>query len=1773
MNINNYNIKNTDLKMKMMSSTRIQNFELVSKFFSKKTAFLFGKVDPLESKNLIKYLSMKHVNIFVEKIGKTTAFASLSIFVVAFFSILSGSLVAQPCPDDTEPPAFINCINRNITLGSGECATFLNPLLSATDDCTSGLVNLSANDDPETVTTGHGCMMGDAHYIQIYTPADLISYTPLSISEVTIGVGSSVNSPFVQVRIYKTDGTTNVANWEQIGSGSAILPDLVNSIYTINVLASKIQPDETFAIEIITPLTSVFGNVMGLNTSSNDVITYYYAPACGVNNLVDASSVITDYNPVFSFSGSFDPVFISKLPPTTQNYDEQFAQGVYNLGYLATDASGNSTSCLFNLVVNGPTGVISSIACNDLVNVSVDDQCLADVKADQILQGGPYGCYDNYIVEVYNQQNQPIGNLLGSQYVGQTLTVKVTGPNSNACWGMVKIEDKAPAVLECEPIYTTCKGALTPGAPLPQMITFKSDQSNIAIPASGISSKEATFNVFGLDASTITDVDVVLNIEHTSVSQLSAQIIAPDGTTVKLFTQPGGTCTGDNLMLTMNDQAMNSYALLQAACDTINVPAISGSYKPQQNLSAFNGKKPNGVWKVRVTDLTNGDGGKIVDVKIVFKQTGGVLSFPSPNPVTFTSLGGNNYLVNGIDPCGPLTMGYEDQILSNDCSSIYAQVIKRTWNAIDAYGNHSTSCDQYIYVFRNDLATLQFPPNYDGIQNNTLPCAQYGMQVPSPDVTGYPTGDFCSNVQIFPYEDQRIDICEKSYKILRKWKLLEWCSGEVLEHIQIIKVVDDQSPVLTCPANVTISADPLECTADYSPEKPIIVSECSSTITYLLSYYIPDATGTLPNDAIFITDNVVNNTTITGLYGKTFIKWIVIDNCGNRSTCTSMVTVADFVPPVAVCDQFTKVSIGSDGFAEVDAFTFDDGSHDNCALDKYEARKMTNKCTGGTTTQFREKILFCCMEVGTTIMVEFRVTDVSGNSNTCMVEIKVEDKLPPYITKCPADITLNCQADYLDLTVTGEPVFIDNCGVTSVNYLDSGSINQCGEGTITRTWTVKDAVGLSGSCVQRIRLIDNDPFDAFDIIWAPDYDASTCNSDLSPDNLPAPYNYPKISDDACSLTSATYKDQVFTFVDGACEKILRTWTVIDWCTYNQNTGAGLYTDLQIIKLTNNIKPVFTNCKDVTVDVFDDCRGLVEQTTEATDDCTPSDKLKYSYTIDLYNDGIPDPTYSGTGKTFSKTLPIGKHKVEWKVEDNCSNREYCTYILTVRDGKKPTPYCLSVVASVIMPSNGMLTIWAKDFDLGSYDNCTPREKLKISFSADTTFKSITYKCTDIPDGISTLITVKMWVTDEAGNQDYCTVQLNLQDGTGDACEDHIGSRVAIGGHISTPNHLPFPNVDVNLMDSEVSLMSNKSTASGDFMLQNVETSREYDILPKNNGDINNGVSTMDLVLIQRHILTVTPFDTPYKIIAADVTNDEKVTAADLVALRKVILGLTNTFPNGQRSWRFLTKENYFLVPSKPFPFLERYEYRPLAHDMFNQDYTAVKIGDVNNTVIPGFTGNSAENRNASQISYTIQKEGANQKINFYAENVDQLYGMQFSLSGLNAVAMESGLLTINSDYYTIDDNGNISVSISYPNAINVSSDLPLFSIVSEASANVVPALNTAISPELYSEINAANKIALAQRNGGEELESFEIFQNEPNPFADMTSIGFRIPEAGEVKLTISTVEGRLIYTTSQHFEKGIHSFTLDQSKLGVNGVMYYQVESGQNRAIRKMVSLK
>lgn len=1694
---------------------------------------------------------------------------------------------------DNQAPVLEGCTNVEVEITEGECGSiFTLPFTAMSDNCGDMAASLSQSTDDSSVDQGFDCPAGNTSYWRVY---DLSAYdinTSLEVSGVTIRAFQSVNNPEVTVNLYSLTGNITTGTVELVGTGSMNIGNLDDAMVTIPVEASFDATDQV-AVEVVVPGSMFAGPVMGLNDQGEDAPTFITSAFCGIDTPTTLSALgFAGFGAVINIEGVELSTALVQLDNSGFEPGDTLPAGTYNFAFQLIDASGNtSNTCSFTYDVLAFDGAISAIACNDNIQISLDEDCMAVVTADQILEGGPYGCFDDYTVELFGANNINYGNTVTSVNEGMTLQVQVTGPNFNACWGTVTVEDKAPAELECRPIYTTCQGDLEPGASISPVVTFEADLNPITenLPASGTVARNINIPVFGLNDATLTNIAVQFDIAHEAVSDLTAMITSPDGVSRVLFMQPGTDCTEDNLQIMINPNASNTAQDLMDTCAVGADFAITGAYQPAGDLSVYNGTNPEGQWTITLSDVNDGNGGTVTSVRLILSQTGGEVEFPTTKDIAWIPTSDGAYRVTGLDGCGPTILGYVDIPVPQSCDSPYDQVIERTWSATDESGNESEPCTQTIYVFRSGLEAVIFPPNYDDLDLPSLSCSLYADQVPGTNVTGGVTGELCDIIQVFEPEDTRLDICEGSYKILRKFKVLQWCSGEVLEHTQIIKVLDKEGPVLEDLEDVTVSADEFDCEATVSIPRPEVLSDCSDEFTYKLEYLQATNDGPAPVDAVYISENVMQGGGeffITSLnFGNTWIKWTVQDECGNTSVEFYTLTVEDDISPIAVCDEFTVVSVGGDGRILVDAISFDDGSFDNCGVRSYDARKMTDVCNSGSTS-FRSQVEFCCAEIGNgPIMVEFRVTDNYGNANTCMVEVEVQDKLPPYITFCPDDIVLNCQADYTDLSVTGEAEGVDNCEVASLLYEDSGAIDNCGEGVITRTWTITDITGLKNSCTQSIILENEDPFDRDDIDWPDDLLTTTCESDLNPENLPAINAYPRYDEGTCSLVATTYKDQRFSFVDGACEKILRTWTVIDWCEYdeiNPVEDEGIYHYVQLIKLTNTEAPVVENCVNVTLESYGACEGEVTYTLTAIDDCTATEELVYSYEIDAFGDGIADPALDGNGPTIDRVLPDGSHIVRWSVEDKCGNTTICEMELRVADAKKPTPYCRGTIVTAVMNSNGMIDIWASDYDLGSFDNCTPQEDLLFSFSSTTTDTRRVFSCDDLPDGDEAIIPLQMWVTDANGNQDFCDITIRVQDNEANFCEPDTSGSLTISGTIETLSSKPVSGVQVTVAAVGETVQMALTDADGAYSAAGLAKGYDYDITASKNDDVKNGINTLDLIKIQRHILGIEEFVTGHQYVAADVNNDQRVRASDLLALRKVILGVSTEFPNGQESWRFLPAGYEFGDLQQTFPFVENIFNASVQYSAPYQNMTAVKIGDMNNSVNTLQNQKPTESRSDNALRLLVDDvnlEAATVvEVPVYA-TAQELAGYQFTLEmeGVSFVEVIGGQLDMSAQHVGIFGDA-ITTSWNTTESKTVYIDAPLFTLVFEVN-EALKALDALTLTSSITEAVAFDlagntmDVELLARSATEELDEFKLFQNRPNPFTASSKIAFYIPSPDDVRLNIYDVTGRLIFTKSQYFVEGMNEFNIENDNLEVGGILYYEVSAGESRATMKMISIK
>lgn len=596
----------------------------------------------------------------------------------------------------------------------------------------------------------------------------------------------------------------------------------------------------------------------------------------------------------------------------------------------------------------------------------------------------------------------------------------------------------------------------------------------------------------------------------------------------------------------------------------------------------------------------------------------------------------------------------------------------------------------------------------------------------------------------------------------------------------------------------------------------------------------------------------------------------------------------------------------------------------------------------------------------------------------------------------------------------------------------------------------------------------------------------------------------------------------------------------------------------------------------------------------SESCTPND-LTITLHLDAEQNGVLDGEItnllSGTYPNYhlSGTFPLGAHYINVKVVDGCGNKAGLQIPFEVIDCKAPAPICINGLAVELMPvipeidvdgdgseDMGAMTIWASDFIASPAEDCTGSVTYSINRvgmhnGQDQT--GLTLTCTDNPTTL-----VEIWAYDEAGNADYCETYVLIQDNMVHC--DVIGQG-AIAGAVLTEELLTVEGVAVELSGGQSQAMSTE--ADGAYSFDNIQQGYDYTIIPSLDQGHLNGVSTFDLVLMTKHILGLQSLDSPYKMIAADVNRDNRITAQDALALRATVLHINTEFPNNT-SWRFIPADYIFPNPEDPWleEFPEVININDLQGILSNNNFIATKVGDIDlsasaneRMTIP----RSAKGIFSLQVSDVLMQVGEEYQVDVSAADLVQLQGFQgtlsFDRSRVELIDIEYGLAKAAHFGLQFAADGIITTSWNredvYWNKLQYG---PLFTLVLHAKMETrlseALRVDSRLTPaEAYDINNTMMDLAIDFGMETAGKSDFKLRQNSPNPFRTQTTINYQLPEAAEVTLTISDATGQTLQVRRAPGLKGNNTLTLQRKDLPA-GVLIYTVTTDNFTASRTMV---
>lgn len=595
-------------------------------------------------------------------------------------------------------------------------------------------------------------------------------------------------------------------------------------------------------------------------------------------------------------------------------------------------------------------------------------------------------------------------------------------------------------------------------------------------------------------------------------------------------------------------------------------------------------------------------------------------------------------------------------------------------------------------------------------------------------------------------------------------------------------------------------------------------------------------------------------------------------------------------------------------------------------------------------------------------------------------------------------------------------------------------------------------------------------------------------------------------------------------------------------------------------------------------------------------------------------------HTGDNEELTATLPNGIpasqkwHRAIWRAYDGCGNTTDHMIYFQIADKKAPTPYCLNLSTAVM--ENGEVELWAIDLDKGSFDNCSGSDNLIFTFTdvappvrkddeydsnADLQWYNGTFwyfnseevdpatgageyeDRDDYGDEVHLwnpnlrssgkiftaddadndgMVNVPVYVWDENGNVDFCLVSLRLIDNGG-------GGMAMVAGNISTEFGEAIENISTRIEGEFNYKYEDITDFAGDYSFPNTPMFSEYAISGVKNDDYMNGISTLDIILIQRHILGLEYLDSPYKMIAADVNNDKAVSVIDLLQLRKLILGLYSELPDNG-SWKMVKADNQ-LTTQNPWQYEESITIQELLQDRMDEDFIGVKIGDLNHSVVlAAAKTTSIEGRSSQTLDLLYEDafvqtgEIAELELRLNA----QVLGMQWALDlgPLELVALEGDGITV--DNYSLINDGILLFSHN-----EIANEISIKLTVRGKSgcylSDVLELRSDVLQSEAYNAEFEILPLQLAQVGQSEEVV---LFQNTPNPFNDITKIDFYIPNSGHVEINLTDVAGKKLKVIRAFYEKGYHSVEVRKEDLSVPGIIMYTLTANGMHQTRSMLLL-
>ncbi len=598
-------------------------------------------------------------------------------------------------------------------------------------------------------------------------------------------------------------------------------------------------------------------------------------------------------------------------------------------------------------------------------------------------------------------------------------------------------------------------------------------------------------------------------------------------------------------------------------------------------------------------------------------------------------------------------------------------------------------------------------------------------------------------------------------------------------------------------------------------------------------------------------------------------------------------------------------------------------------------------------------------------------------------------------------------------------------------------------------------------------------------------------------------------------------------------------------TVTATLGACSTSEIFAINAQDTEKPVFTTGLLPTADLILHCGDEVPVAPVVTindvhDNCTaPADlTLQYEETNSRNNDPLTCGYY-----TYDITRT-------WKLHDHADNEQVNVQHISVSDVTAPTAICKNM--HLELGENGTATILPKEFDNGSTDNCANANALSFSASA-TNFTVQSPASTE----------VVLTVSDPCGNSSTCLALVTI----GSLCDQSQNDAQLWNApywydSVMSQNDLNESPADLMFLAKDSCINSTVQVnyrlfldLDGNGIPETVVNSQqppETNTVYYGNALNPNYSGGEPRAFDQRNV----PVNQQYRF-----------------TVEQVVVGQTI---KAHVRWTTAANPTTYVVPQLPHGTHRIQWYLTDACGNNVEDDYRFQLYDCQQPVIACRGGITADIKPNDKVTVTAQQlvltaddnATPDAKLVYATRRAGQGTGLPINTDGtletsLTFTCAELGNHAV--ELWVMDRAGNMT---SCETTVKVRDLYGYCGQGTVATTEVTPKGD--VSQELTHNPNDPNAVAPTETV---KKDPFVLYQNEPNPFLDKTTIGFYLPAPTTATLSVYDETGRVVYTTKGSFAKGRNAFQIDLAPVISEGMLYYRISTPTDSAVRKMVQVK